>query len=345
MNNAPAASLRMDYRLPFTASQWEELEHQALIFKYLIAGIPVPPELLIPIRRSYESMAASFSSHSSLSYCSFYGKKPDPEPGRCRRTDGKKWRCSKDAYPDSKYCERHMHRGRNRSRKHVEISQTVSQSQSLSSMATIPLAATVGGTSGSGSCSGSLHGLPFGSAAVAASSQAQIDPASYGITTKDFRYINESKPELDKCSFFLEASRTGRDLSMNSSFDNSWSLMPSSISSIPLSKERDDSFIQNNYLQLQPMQDLRSVTVRSMHQQNQDSFFGSDFSSLEPTVKTVQPLLAFFDEWPMKRDSWSDLEVDERSNRASFATTQLSISIPMVSSDFSPTTSLSQNDE
>lgn len=53
-----------------------------------------------------------------------FGRKTDPEPGRCRRTDGKKWRCSKEAYPDSKYCERHMHRGRNRSRKPVEISST-----------------------------------------------------------------------------------------------------------------------------------------------------------------------------------------------------------------------------
>ena len=51
------------------------------------------------------------------------GRKPvDPEPGRCRRTDGKKWRCSKEAYPDSKYCERHMHRGKSRSRKPVELS-------------------------------------------------------------------------------------------------------------------------------------------------------------------------------------------------------------------------------
>lgn len=45
----------------------------------------------------------------------------DPEPGRCRRTDGKKWRCSRDVVAGHKYCERHMHRGRNRSRKHVEI--------------------------------------------------------------------------------------------------------------------------------------------------------------------------------------------------------------------------------
>lgn len=45
----------------------------------------------------------------------------DPEPGRCKRTDGKKWRCSRDVAPEQKYCERHMHRGRPRSRKHVEI--------------------------------------------------------------------------------------------------------------------------------------------------------------------------------------------------------------------------------
>lgn len=51
----------------------------------------------------------------------FSRKAEDPEPGRCRRTDGKKWRCSKEAYPDSKYCEKHMHRGKNRSRKPVEM--------------------------------------------------------------------------------------------------------------------------------------------------------------------------------------------------------------------------------
>ncbi|KAL5062144.1 hypothetical protein RYX36_023881 [Vicia faba] len=47
----------------------------------------------------------------------------DSEPHRCRRTDGKKWRCGKDTIPNQKYCERHIHRGRNRSRKLVETSQ------------------------------------------------------------------------------------------------------------------------------------------------------------------------------------------------------------------------------
>lgn len=58
------------------------------------------------------------------SYSLRFGK--DPEPGRCRRTDGKKWRCSRDAAPDQKYCERHLNRGRPRSRKPVEVSSSVS---------------------------------------------------------------------------------------------------------------------------------------------------------------------------------------------------------------------------
>ncbi|KAL1548704.1 leishmanolysin [Salvia divinorum] len=51
----------------------------------------------------------------------------DSEPGRCRRTDGRKWRCSKNAVPLQKYCERHMHRGRQGSRKHVELIQRLSR--------------------------------------------------------------------------------------------------------------------------------------------------------------------------------------------------------------------------
>ncbi|KAJ4848104.1 hypothetical protein Tsubulata_023526 [Turnera subulata] len=38
-----------------------------------------------------------------VNYYPYYGKKIDSEPGRCQRTDGKKWRCSKDAHPDPKY--------------------------------------------------------------------------------------------------------------------------------------------------------------------------------------------------------------------------------------------------
>ncbi|RRT37744.1 hypothetical protein B296_00043869 [Ensete ventricosum] len=116
-------------RYPFTASQWQELELQALIFKYMVSGIPVPPDLILCIRRSLfvEPQTLRFLPHPPTVGWEAYqvgdGRKAvDPEPGRCRRTDGKKWRCSKDAFPDSKYCERHMHRGKSRSRKPVELS-------------------------------------------------------------------------------------------------------------------------------------------------------------------------------------------------------------------------------
>ncbi|KAJ7949468.1 Retinoblastoma-binding protein 5 [Quillaja saponaria] len=51
------------------------------------------------------------SSGSSLQD-SEYQNNGDPEAGRCRRTDGKKWRCSFNALPDQKYCERHMPKSR-----------------------------------------------------------------------------------------------------------------------------------------------------------------------------------------------------------------------------------------
>ncbi|KQK01641.1 growth-regulating factor 1 [Brachypodium distachyon] len=132
-------------RCPFTATQWQELEHQALIYKYMASGVPIPSDLLLPLRRSFlfdpalaTSPSLAFSPQSSLGWGCFgmgFGRKAeDPEPGRCRRTDGKKWRCSKEAYPDSKYCEKHMHRGKNRSRKPVEMSLATPPPSSSSSL-------------------------------------------------------------------------------------------------------------------------------------------------------------------------------------------------------------------
>ncbi|XP_072957412.1 growth-regulating factor 12-like [Typha angustifolia] len=109
----------------FTFMQLQELEHQALIYKYMAAGVPVPVHLVLPIWKSVA--ASSFGPHhypslmGFASLCLDYRNSMEPEPGRCRRTDGKKWRCSRDVVPDQKYCERHMHRGRNRSRKPVEV--------------------------------------------------------------------------------------------------------------------------------------------------------------------------------------------------------------------------------
>lgn len=107
----------------FTPVQWQELKRQALIYKHLVSAVPIPVDLLL-----YDSTAAarhlyptpSTIPEEAVGRTHRFKNKPDSEPGRCRRTDGKKWRCSKDVAPDQKYCERHMHRGRARSRKPVE---------------------------------------------------------------------------------------------------------------------------------------------------------------------------------------------------------------------------------
>ncbi|XP_047326293.1 growth-regulating factor 8-like [Impatiens glandulifera] len=73
-------------------------------------GLPLPP----PAEKQQPAIFNSSSSNKDL------------EPGRCKRTDGKKWRCSKPAVaPNYKYCDSHLNRGgrtpRRRSRKLVEL--------------------------------------------------------------------------------------------------------------------------------------------------------------------------------------------------------------------------------
>ncbi|KAH1075316.1 hypothetical protein J1N35_027644 [Gossypium stocksii] len=167
-----AASLEF----PFTFSQYKELQRQVMIFKYMKASIAVPLDLLIPTIGSSSVSVATHSASNLFISCLFYyinygmgclvffvhvaidvkfmvfwvvwtvgrfSGRADVEPGRCRRTDGKKWRCSRDAAPDQKYCERHLHRGRPRSRKPVELPNkktrhTLSQAHPSSSSTTHP---------------------------------------------------------------------------------------------------------------------------------------------------------------------------------------------------------------
>ncbi|KAG0534523.1 hypothetical protein BDA96_04G287300 [Sorghum bicolor] len=347
--------------VPFTPAQYEELEQQALIYKYLVAGVPVPPDLVVPIRRGLDSLATRFYGHPTLGgYGTYYlGKKLDPEPGRCRRTDGKKWRCSKEAAPDSKYCERHMHRGRNRSRKPVET-QLVPQSQPPATAAAVsaapPLAlAAATTTTTNGSCfqnhslypaiAGSTGGgggasnisTPFSSSM--GSSQLHMDnAASYaalgGGTAKDLRYNAYGIRSLAEEHNQLIAE------AIDSSMENQWRLPPSQTSSFPLS----------SYPQLGALSNLGQSTVSSlskMERQQPLSFLGnSEFGAMESAAKQQenQTLRPFFDEWPKARDSWPGLSDDNAASLApSFPATQLSMSIPMASSDFSVASSQSPN--
>jgi len=54
---------------PFTVSQWQELEHQALIFKYMVAGLPVPPDLVLPIHSSFHSLSSNNFFHHPIPTC------------------------------------------------------------------------------------------------------------------------------------------------------------------------------------------------------------------------------------------------------------------------------------
>ncbi|RLN42667.1 growth-regulating factor 9-like [Panicum miliaceum] len=126
---------------PFTPSQWMELEHQALIYKYLHAKAPIPSSLLISISKSFRS--SNRVSWRPL-YQGYTNADSDPEPGRCRRTDGKKWRCSKEAMADHKYCERHINRNRHRSRKPVENQPKKTAKETPAAAGSLPCAVSQG---------------------------------------------------------------------------------------------------------------------------------------------------------------------------------------------------------
>lgn len=54
-------------RGPFNPSQWIELEHQALIYKYITSNVPVPSHLLVPIKKALHPYGMSaISAGSSL---------------------------------------------------------------------------------------------------------------------------------------------------------------------------------------------------------------------------------------------------------------------------------------
>uniref|UniRef100_A0A0A9EVN1 Growth-regulating factor n=1 Tax=Arundo donax TaxID=35708 RepID=A0A0A9EVN1_ARUDO len=309
---------------PFTAAQYEELVQQALIYKYLVAGVPVPPDLLLPIRRGF------VYHQPPLGYGHNFGKKVDPEPGRCRRTDGKKWRCAKEAAPNSKYCERHMHRGRSRSRKPVEA-QLVAAPHSLPPPAAgfqnhslFPAIAGNGvgrggggggggpaGTFGLGSTTGQLH--------MACAAPYATAP---GGGSKDLRY-----------SAFGVTYNQSFSGAMDTRIDNLWRQLPYQTSPFQVS----------SYPLFGTLSGLDESTINSLPKTEREpvsSFFACDFATLNSGKMENQTLRPFFDEWPKSRDSLPELADDRRLSSSS--ATQLSISIPMATSDFN-TSSRSPN--
>ncbi|XP_051137907.1 growth-regulating factor 9-like isoform X2 [Andrographis paniculata] len=96
----------------FSALQFHQFFNQILVYNWIARGLPALPFALF--------FPTCFMNPQNCDQPA----KMDFEPGRCRRTDGRKWRCGRSVVPGQKYCERHVHRGRQGSRKHVEPTPT-----------------------------------------------------------------------------------------------------------------------------------------------------------------------------------------------------------------------------
>ncbi|XP_062214700.1 growth-regulating factor 6-like [Phragmites australis] len=314
----PGAMARV--RGPFTPSQWIELEHQALIYKYLAANSPIPHSLLIPIRRSLASSPYSpaYLGTSTLGWGSFqlgYSGSADLEPGRCRRTDGKKWRCSRDAVADQKYCERHMNRGRHRSRKHVEGQPGhAAKAMSAAVAAAAASAATQPGTladSGAGAAAAGLivnqHQQPVKSYAAGAS-----DPCSLQYNRELVNKQNESENIQDSDNLSMLTSMNTRDTG---------NLFPLSKQNNPfevISSRPDFGLVSSDSLKSSPHNSLENVNFLTSQSLNEHQSSAS---------------LQHFVDWPRTPAqgglAWPDAE-DMQAQR-----TQLSVSAPMAASELS----------
>ncbi|XP_073306395.1 growth-regulating factor 7-like isoform X2 [Primulina huaijiensis] len=307
-------------RGPFTPSQWMELEHQALIYKYITANVPIPSYLLNPIRKALES--AGFSTFSglrsnALGWGAFHIGYPntDPEPGRCRRTDGKKWRCSKDAVTDQKYCERHMNRGRHRSRKPVE-------GQS--------------GHSASGITNTNVKPTP-----IISSASASVVPAG-GVSNSlglSHRQLNNQQVDVSNANSLTNVDNVGgvyqhmEILSMASSGkglqENQRSISKRQSAYDDESCHREFGLVTSDSL-INPLnRSSTDVTCRNYS----DSNFNRDNGVPQHSLRQ------FMDGWPKnmlaeQRSAVPWLESDPQPDR-----TQLSISIPVVTSTFMPQSS------
>ncbi|XP_034694886.1 growth-regulating factor 3 isoform X2 [Vitis riparia] len=165
-----------------------------LVSRHMLAGAAVPPELLQLIKKSLLNPPPYYLQHPLQHYqhyqpallqSGYWGRAAmDPEPGRCRRTDGKKWRCSRDVVTGQKYCERHMHRGRNRSRKPVEI----------------PTPAAAGGGGGAAAAVASVGALKSTTAAIAVQPLTTVAGGTHFALSGpppsiDLLHLNRSPPE------------------------------------------------------------------------------------------------------------------------------------------------------
>ncbi|KAG9145997.1 hypothetical protein Leryth_015625 [Lithospermum erythrorhizon] len=316
-------------RGPFTPSQWMELGHQALIYKYITSNVPIPSSLLNPIRKALDSVG--FSSilglrPNALGWGAFhlgFANNSDPEPGRCRRTDGKKWRCSRDAVTDQKYCERHINRGRHRSRKPVEGQPGHSVPGTSNGTTKLPLASTastavvpVGGASNvSGLVPHQTNSLQLGGTNTNSTSP-QFDRNLLNNGNKGERY-------QDTTNFSLRSPTSLKDHSLPPKQQNPSEETPRAefglVCSDSLLNPLNKSSSLINSRSYDASNDLKNGDNKLQHQLHP---FMNDWLKTRPESSSI---------------SWSNMDVHQDK-------TQLSISIPETT-DYVSTTLSSNNNE
>ncbi|XWS41738.1 hypothetical protein CRYUN_Cryun17cG0108600 [Craigia yunnanensis] len=311
-------------RGPFTPSQWIELEHQALIYKYIMSNVPVPSNLLIPLKKSLYPYGLSGSSAgslppNSLGWGSFhlgYSGSTDPEPGRCRRTDGKKWRCSRDAVADQKYCERHINRGRHRSRKPVE-GQTGHAASGTTNSKVVTMSSSM-------SASAITRGGASNSLAIARQHQFKnlescaANPSADTLVNRLFLKKEDVGGRIqDPRGLSVMSSTTNLKLS-----DSTFTIMKQGIPFVE-SSQSDFGHVASDSL-VNPS--------RRRSYMNSKEYGGPflDFTDQEP--QDQNPLRQFIDDSPKDQSSHSIITWPEELKSD---WTQLSMSIPIASSEFS----------
>lgn len=144
-------------------------------------------------------------------------------------------------------------------------------------------------------------------------------------------------PDADDHSFSPEGSTSVGSLGLGSGAGGgTWRLMPSQVSSSSMLKQKTDSHLLSPSSTQQSIPHAFEAINSTMSKQRQHCFLGSEIGSPDPTKQEQQhPVHPFFSEWPTTKESWSTLDDDDGSNKNFFSSTQLSISIPRASTNFS----------
>ncbi|KAK8663858.1 hypothetical protein V6N13_083663 [Hibiscus sabdariffa] len=305
------------FRGPLTPSQFTELQHQALIYKYITSNVAVPSNLIIPLKKSlypygFTSSPAGSLLPNSLGWSSFhlgYSGSADPEPGRCRRTDGKKWRCSRDAVADQKYCERHINRGRHRSRKPVE-GQTGHAASGTANVKVVPMSSPM---------SASVITGGGASSSLTITQQQQFKNLQSGATDHSPNsLVNRIQ---DPRALSVMSSTT------NLKSDNSTFTITKQ--GVPFAESSQSDFGHITF------DSLVNLSHGSSNMDSKEYGHLLDFTTSQET-QDQNPLRLFTDDWT-KDESISSVITWPGELRTDW--TQLSMSIPMTSSEFSSSSS------